>query len=161
MKTIAKLFFLIIFVSVSAFASAQSFTMSELVDLASNGKEPFQKEVTTKGYDFQNTESNGLSEDLVYTRNNSKIMMISTSFGSNMKIVSWEFKSAAIYNDLKAELESSFYSLNDSENRNAGKYISLYYSGPDVEIILTVDKTVDRNGIYTASVQYMNDPDGM
>lgn len=157
MKTIAKLFFLITFISVSAFASAQSFTIAELVDLAPGGTDHFESVVTAKGYNHQDSPTNGLSENLIFTHSgNYKITLITPSFESDVRMVSWEFYSSAAYNSLKNELVADKYKLTNTERRNGGKYVSLYYSRPGIDIILTTDKTVDPNGVYIASVKYTN-----
>lgn len=157
MKTIVKLFFLIAFISVSAFASAQSFTIAELIDLAPNGKEHFESVVTEKGYSHQDSQVSDLSNNFIFTHSgNSKITLITPSFESDVRMVSWEFNSAAVFNSLKSELAANKYRLNNTERRNGGKYVSLFYSRPGIEVILTTDKTVDPNGVYIASVKYTN-----
>lgn len=157
MKRIAKLFFLITFISVSALASAQSFTLAELVDLAPNGEEHFSNVVKAKGYTHQENGKGGLSNNYTYTHSgNSKITLITPSFDSDVRMVSWEFKTVASYNALKSELVASKYKLTNTERRNGGKYVSLFYSRPGIEVILTTDKTVDPNGNYIISVKYTN-----
>lgn len=157
MKMIAKLFFLITFISVSAFASAQSFTIAELVDLAPGGTDHFESVVTAKGYNHQDSPASDLSENLIFTHSgNSKITLITPSFASDVRMVSWEFNSVAAYNSLKKELVANKYKLTNTERRNGGKYVSSYYSRPGIDIILTTDKTVDPNGVYVASVKYTN-----
>lgn len=157
MKKIVKLFFFIALISVSAFASGQSFSIAELVDLAPNGQEHFESVVTAKGYTHQDNLPSDLSNNLVFTHSgNSKISLITPSFESDVRMVSWEFNSASVYNSLRSELAANKYKLNNTERRNAGKYLSLFYSRPGIEIILTTDKTVDSNGIYIISVKYTN-----
>ncbi|PXV62980.1 hypothetical protein CLV62_11620 [Dysgonomonas alginatilytica] len=157
MKKIVKLFFLIAFITASALASAQSFTLAELVDLAPNGDEYFSNIVTAKGYSNHEVGASALSNNYTYTNSeNSKITLITPSFDSDVRMVSWEFKTVASYNALKSELAASKYKLTNTERRNGGKYVSLFYSRPGIEVILTTDKTVDPNGIYIASVKYTN-----
>lgn len=157
MKKVVKLFVFIAFISVSVFASAQSFTVAELVDLAPNGKEHFETIVTAKGYSHQDSQGNDLSNNFIFTHSgNSKITLITPSFDSDVRMISWEFNSAAVFNSLKSELVANKYRLNNTERRNGGKYVSLFYSRPGIEVILTTDKTVDPNGVYIASVKYTN-----
>ncbi|MBD8348872.1 MULTISPECIES: hypothetical protein [unclassified Dysgonomonas] len=157
MKRIVKLFFLITFISVSALASAQSFTLAELVDMAPNGEGYFSNIVTAKGYTLQENGASGLSNNYTYTHSgDSKITLITPSFDSDVRMVSWEFKTVASYNALKSELAASKYKLTNTERRNGGKYVSLFYSRPGIEVILTTDKTVDPSGIYIISVKYTN-----
>ena len=157
MRKITKLFFLITLVSVSAFASAQSFTIAELIDLAPKGKENFESVVTAKGYSLQSSSAADLSNDLIYTHSdNSKVTLLIPSFESDLKMISWEFNSATVLNTLKSELVANKYKLRNTERRNGGKYVSLFYSRPGVEVILTTDKTINPNGIYIASVKYTN-----
>lgn len=157
MKRIAKLFFFITFITVSAAASAQNFTVAELVDLAPNGKEHFSNVVTAKGYTHQESSAGDLSDNYIFTdSNNSKITLITPSFDSGVRMVSWEFKAVASYNALKNELVDSKYKLTNTERRNGGKYVSLFYSRPGIEVILTMNKTVDPNGNYIISVKYTN-----
>ncbi len=157
MRKITKLFFLITFISVSAFASAQSFTIAELIDLAPNGKDHFESVATTKGYNLQDSPASDLSNNLVFAHSgNSKITLVTPSFDSDVRMVSWESNSAAVLNSLKAELVANRYKLNNTERRNGGKYVSLFYSRPGIDVILTTDKTVDPNGVYIASVKYTN-----
>lgn len=157
MRKITKLFFLIVLILISALASAQSFTIAELIDLAPNGKEHFESLVTAKGYNLQTSSVSDLSNDLIYTHSgNSKVTLITPTFESEVRMVSWEFNSSAALNPLKSELVANGYKLKNTERRNGGKYISLFYSRPGVDVILTTDKTVDPNGIYIASVKYSN-----
>lgn len=157
MKKIVKLFFLIAFISVSALASAQSFTLAELLDLAPNGEGYFSNIVTAKGYTNQEVGASALSNNYTYANSeNSRVTLITPSFDSDVRMVSWEFKNAASYNTLKSELAASKYKLTNTERRNGGKYVSLFYSRPGIEVILTTDKTVDPSGIYIVSVKYTN-----
>lgn len=157
MKTIVKLFFLITFISVSAFASAQSFTIAELVDLAPGGTDHFESVVTAKGYNHQDSPASGLSENLTFIQSgNNKITLITPSFESDIRMVSWEFNSAAAFNNLKKELAADKYKLTNTERREGGKYVSLSYSRPGIDVLLTTDKTVDPNGVYIVSVKYTN-----
>lgn len=157
MKKVVKLFFFIAFIFASAFASAQSFTIAELVDLAPSGKEHFESVVTAKGYSHQDSPASDLSNNFIFTHSgNSKVTLITPSFESDVRMVSWEFNSAASLNALKSELVANKYKVKNTERRNGGKYVSLFYSRPGIDIILTTDKTVDPNGIYIASVKYTN-----
>ena len=156
-KFITKFFFLIAFISVSALASAQSFTIAELIDLAPKGKEHFGNIAIAKGYNTQTNVDGDLSSDLIYTHpGNAKVTLITPSFESDVRMVSWEFNSATALNVLKSELVANWYKLKNTERRNGGKYVSLFYTRPGVDIILTTDKTVDPVGVYIASVKYTN-----
>lgn len=162
MKKVTKLFLLVAFALVSVSVSAQSFTIAELVDLASNGKHHFERKVSDKGYTLQEVDAG--SGDLAINTTfalfgNSKITFINPTFPTDVKMVTWNFNTPAILKQLEKELRNSNYALTNTERRNAGKYVSLYYSRPGIDFILTTDKTVDPNGVYIASVKFTNAAD--
>lgn len=157
MKKIIKLSFFILFITVSNLVSAQSFTLAELVDLVPNGNEYFSKVVTAKGYTHKENGKSDLSHNYVYNHSdNSKIMLITPSFNTDLRMVSWEFKTTSFFKALKDELAMNEYQLTHTEKRDGGKYVSLFYSKPGVEVILTTDKTTAPSGIHTASIKYAN-----
>lgn len=160
MKNVYKLFFLAVFALMPLICSAQYFSITELVELAQNENGDFERVVTARGFRNPTTLSNGMSKDLVFwDSRNSKICLTTPSFDTTMRIVSWDFTSLAIFNDLKAELETDGFELSDTERHNGGGYESLFYERPDIEVILTADKTVDSRGIYSVSVKCIDSAD--
>lgn len=157
MRNTMKYIFLFAFLSIAAVCSAQSFTVAELVNLVSDKPEEFKNAVASKGYTQENIIDNGMSKDYEYNASaDSKITLILPSFDSDVKIISWEFRSTSVYTALKGELAKGNYKLKNTERRSGGKYLSLYYSRPGVDIIVASDKTEDTQGKYIFSVKYTN-----
>jgi hypothetical protein len=158
MRNIMKYCLLSTFLFVTAICSAQTFTVSELVNLVSEKQEDFKNAVSAKGYTQENIIDNGMSKDYEYssTSMDSKVSMALPSFDSDVKMISWEFRSSSVYNALKNELAKENYKLKNTERRSGGKYLSTYYSRPGIDIILTSDRTEDSQGKYIFSVKYTN-----
>lgn len=152
-----KSLFLGTFLAIASFVSAQSFSLPELIDLAGKDQDYFNAAVSSKGYNFWGEYAGGLSTNYVYSyNNNSKISFIVPDFASDMKLAAWEFYSPSIYDMVKRDLVNDRYRLVTRESRLKGKYESLFYSKPGIDIILTVDKTVGRFGSYTVAVRQTN-----
>ena len=82
-----KSLFLGAFLAVASFASAQSFSLPELIDLAGKDQDYFNAAVSTKGYNYWGEFAGGLSTNYVYSyNNNSKISYIVPDFASDMKL---------------------------------------------------------------------------
>lgn len=152
-----KLFVLTAFFAVAGWSSAQSFSLPELIDLAGRDQSYFNTAVSSKGYNFWGEYAGGLSTNYVYSYNgNSKVSYIVPDFASDMKLAAWEFYSPSIYNMVKKDLANGQYKLVSRESREKGKYESLFYSKPGIDIILTTDKTIGQFGSYIVAVRQTN-----
>lgn len=152
-----KSLFLGAFLAIASFASAQSFSLPELIDLAGKDQSYFNAAVSSKGYNYWDEYAGGLSTNYVYSYNsNSKISFIVPDFASDMKLAAWEFYSPSIYDMVKRDLVNDRYRLVTKESREKGKYVSLFYSKPGIDIILTIDKTVGQFGSYIVAVRQTN-----
>ena len=155
MKNIIKTAFLLALLMISSLCSAQMFSINELLKLAEEDNDDFRNAVIENGYTYEKNVGNGLSQNYEYSTpsGNSVISLVLPSFYSDIRMLTWSFKIESAYQDLKSQLENSGYSLVDSEKRNNGKYVSLYYSRPGFDIILTSDKTSNAVGTYILSVK--------
>lgn len=152
-----KPLFLGILLAVASIASAQSFSLPELIDLAGKDQAYFNAAVSSKGYNYWGEYAAGLSTNYVYSyNNNSKISFIIPDFASDMKLAAWEFYSPSIYNMVKRDVVNDRYKLVNRELRDKGRYESLFYSKPGIDIILTTDKTIGVHGSYIVAVRQTN-----
>lgn len=152
-----KSFALIAFLSIAGICSAQVFTVAEINNLVAQNADDFKKSVTEKGYTTENivTGNGAMTQDYEYSNSlGSKISLICPTFSTETKMISWEFKSPAIYDALKDDLIKNGYTLKNTERRNGGKYIALYYAKPGNDIVLSCDTRIYPYGVYILSDRY-------
>lgn len=157
MKSYIKLFFVFIFLAVSAVGSAQSFSVAELLDLSAKDNQSVNTAATAKGYVYAGATGSDLSTNYVFDYGqNAKLYLIAPNFASDIKLLGWVFYSAAIYDSMKSDILANDYHLVNIESRHKGNYVSRYYSKAGIDIILTFDKTVASAGVYRVAVRSLN-----
>lgn len=156
-----KYLVLICFLCLTAVSNAQVFTVAELNSLVKLDADEFKKSVVEKGYITENivTGDGAMTQDYVYSHpQEAVISLICPTFGTDTKMLSWEFKSETIYDAIKADLLKNGYKLEHTEKRNNGKYIELSYGKPGSDIFLSSDKRTSPQGIYILSERYTSLP---
>lgn len=158
MRKLSKLFLLFLFIAVSGMCQAQTFTVSEFIDLSNKNQDQLKNIIENKGYKFTLTETSDMSKNDIYSGDdNTNISIITPNFENGQNLISWEFIGMNnVYNDLQKQLESSGYKRLEREVRNNGRYIVSTYQGDNVTITLSSDKLNNNKGVYRLSVRYSN-----
>lgn len=156
MKAYTKLLFVFSLVALSTALNAQSFTISELLELSSRDQQSVNNAASAKGYNYSGATTSDLSMNHIYNyEEKSKLIYIKPNFPSDLALLGWEFYSPAVYDAMKNDIIYNNYRLVNVEKRNGGRYVSHYYSKPGVDVILTTDKT-SPSGVYRVAVRSLN-----
>lgn len=153
MKVIKNVLILAFFM-ISFFCSAQMFSVKELINLSEDNVDSFKNLANDRGYTNGYVMDNGFSTSYEYTtRSGNSIISLIIPSNSETRMLTWDFKLASCYQEIKSQLENGGYALINTEKRNNGKYLALYYSLPGFDIILTSDQTTSGIGKYIFSVK--------